>query len=388
MASRLEESTATAKKLLMGCAALVVVILLFTFISRLLKKEPPPYNPLPQVAEQDFGQLPVLEFESLQLANSSKPSYKIDTKDGYLPSFYPIVNVYKTKTPHQSLTAHDDAVATAVALGFTSAPQVISSTELKWTNGARTLKINKLYGSVEITCDYAKDPKAQNPHDIGPDYNLYINNAKRILENANIFPEGYEDGKSAITYLTLNPKKALKVASAASDADFIRIDFFKKAESLTPIIPSSYSEEARLAMKTDYTQYAYYTTSNPKQGQLYIILGGLAASLDIYELKFTDWKIASTSTYYLSSVTDAWEKIQSDIKYLRYLAKPNVDPYEPYTPLAVEEFRLTNVEIVYYTSYEFIDYIQPLYKFSGIALLEDTKENADFIFYYPSVKQE
>ena len=146
MASRLEETTKTTKKLIIGCLVVIGLILLYTFVSNLLEKEPPPFDPRPKVAYQKFGPLPRLEFESFQLVEGTEAEFQIETTDAKLPTFYPIINVYKTKTPHQSLTAHDDAIEIATNLAFTSSPKTISSTELKWTNGAKTLKINKLYG--------------------------------------------------------------------------------------------------------------------------------------------------------------------------------------------------------------------------------------------------
>lgn len=386
MASRLEETTTTAKKLLAGCGIIVLIVILYTFVSRFLEKEPPPYDPLPQVADQEFGQLPNLEFESLELVSGSKKEFKIETTDGKLPSFYPIVNVFKTKTPHQSLTAHDDAVTTAGALDFTGTPRTISSTELKWTRGVRTLKINKLYGIVELTTDYTKDPEAQKPHLIQPDNQLYIDTAKGLLAGANIFPAGYEHAETAVTHLTLDAKKSLKRAKSSSEANFIRIDFFQQFESLTPRIPTTLSEEDQQAMEEDYTTYSYSLTDNPNRAQLYIILGGNAGPYDIYELKYTNWEIETPATYYLLPPQEAWEKIQADEGYLRSLKEPNTDPYEPYTPLNVEEFLLTNVEIAYYTSNDYIEYIQPVYKFSGLALLGENNKKADFVFYYPAGK--
>lgn len=385
MASRLEEATGTAKKMIIGCGIIVVIILLYTFISRLIKSEPPPYNPLPTVADYAFGQLPNIEFESIEIDDRSSPSFKLDTQDGRLPSFYPVINVHKTKTPHQSLTAQDDALAKAKALNFQGAPKTISSTELKWTNGARTLKINKLYNTAEITTDYTKDELAGQDHGIQPDYNIYINAAKNILSGANLLPLAYEEGKTAATYLTLNNKKELRRAKSASDANFVRIDFFKRMESLTPIIPLYTAEEVQESY-LELTEYAYLSSHNPNEGLIYVVLGGTNAAQDVYELKFTDWEIETYATYYLSPIQDAWDKIQQNEGYLRYLMEPNADPNEPYTPLSVNEYWVTNIGIAYYSSIDYIDYIQPVYKFSGIAMLAYDNTKADFVFLYPAVR--
>jgi hypothetical protein len=389
MSSRLEESTKTAKKIAIGCLALVVFVLLFNFASRLFKKPAPPYNPYPTIVDKKFGVLPPLIFESLKLAEISKAEFKLDTTDAKLPTFYSIINVYKTKIPKQSLTAQDDAVASAEALGFTGSPQVISSTELKWTSGTRTFKINKLYKTATITTDFANDQRAKQKHNVYPNEETYIQSAKNFLKSAGLFPSDYAaNGTNSLAYLKLDQNNRFVSAGSSSEASFVRVDFYRRMNEFTLTYPAKATEEQK---KLIYSKQKFcdQVTSNPKIGLIYLIIGGENGVGDIYEMSYTNWEIQDTATYSLTPVKDAWEQVQQNKGTLRYLNIPNGNPTDEYIPLKVQTFFLNNVEIIYYSSPEYIQYIQPLYKFSGLAQIEgSSRPDKEFIIYYPAIKNE
>ena len=265
-----------------------------------------------------------------------------------------------------------------------SDPQNISATELKWTNGAKTLIINKLYGDVTLTTNYEKDPDAKLEREILPDPEPYIRAAETYLRNAGIFPSGYEESKiSSITYLKMNTNYSFEKAKSAQDANFVRVDFFKRIESVGVIIPDGISEKQRIEIE-GYRLYAEVFTDNPYEGLIYMILGNTSGTHNIFEIKFIDWELESKSTYTLMPLEEAWDKVQNNEGYLRSLFEINESPFKNYMPLNVQSFLLTDVEIVYYSSRDYLKYIQPLYKFTGIAKLEDDNEvDSDFTFYYP-----
>lgn len=386
MATKLEETTETAKKVLAGCGILIAIILLYSILAKLLQKEPPPYNPYPTVAEEDFGSLPDIELTSLELIQDSKSEYRIDTIDGKLPDLFPIVNVYKTKTPHQSLTAHDDAVEIAKSLQYTDEPTLTSTTQLEWRKGARILKIDKLYKTTHLTTDYSKDPKATESHDISPDLDKYINAAQNYLKNANLLPDEYiQSGKHSANLLRLNKDFVLIKASSASEANFVRVDFFKEIESVGVTIPE-YATDEQSEYLENQRKYSDLLTDNPYEGSIYIILGGTGGTSDIYEIHYTEWELSQKTTYYAEDIESVWESVKNNEGLLRYLADINANPFKPYTPLNIETFLLTNVEIVYYTSQNYIQYIQPIYKLSGIAIQGEDEKRAEFIIYYPATR--
>ncbi|MFC1780355.1 hypothetical protein ACFLY9_01530 [Patescibacteria group bacterium] len=385
MASKLEESTQTAKKIGIGCLVVVGIVILYGIASSIFRPEPEPYNPYPQAANKELGELPVLEFEPLPLAEGSNPEYKIETTDGKLPKLPTIVNVHSTKTPRQSLTAQDDAVEIAHSLGFNSEPIVVSPTELKWTNGARTLQIDKLYKIVNLTTNYSKDEEASKYHEILPDGGPYIQTAMSNLTNAGLLPADYGDNPATnVTYMKLNSNFTLEKAKSASDAGFVRIDFFKSIESVGVTVPEGISEEQQDEI-LDMRIFSEVLTDSPHEGLIYIILGGKGGSQNIYEVQYIDWELDTKSTYDLISLKDAWSSVKNGEGYIRSLYETNYNPFIKYLPLNVQSFLLTNVETVYYSSKEYLKYIQPMYKFTGIATLPDD-QRADYTIYYPAVK--
>jgi len=387
MATKLEETTTTARRVFVGCGIIVIVILLYNFASKFLKPSESPFNPYPTEAEDRFGNLPELSFNSLLLSEGSEPTYRIYTTDGDLPSIHQFINVYKTKTPRQSLTAQDDALATAKALGFTVKAKVISSTELKWNENNRTLKINKLFGTVRLTTNYRKHKEASKDRNIKPKYNSHVNQAKNFLSKANLFPSEYvENSDTSLTYLRLTKNYQLRQASAVSEANMIRVDFFKKEESLTPIALKSFSDEEKENIR-ELAEFSTVNQNNPYIGLVYIIFGGSQGKGGIYEVRYTDWELEEKSRYKTISVEKAWEAVQKNEGSLQYLYEPNADPYKPYVPLDIEEYLLTDVEIMYYSSHQYIQYLQPVYKFSGLAPLTDEDTLANFVIYYPAIKR-
>jgi hypothetical protein len=386
VASKLEESTQKAKKVGIGCLIVVGIVVLYGIASNMFQSEPEPYNPYPQVASKNFGELPAIEFESLQLTEESNPEYKIETTNGKLPTLPTIVNVHTTKTPRQSLTAQDDAVEIAHSLGFNSEPIVVSPTELRWTNGARTLLVDKLYKTVSLTTNYSKDEEASKYHEILPDSSPYIQTAMSNLTNAGLLPTDYgESPTTNVTYMKLNSNFTLEKAKSASDAGFVRIDFFKSIESIGVTIPEGVSEKQQEEI-LDMRIYSEVLTNNPHEGLIYIILGGKGGKQNIYEVQYIDWELDTKSTYDLISLEDAWNSVAKGEGYIRSLYETNYNPFINYSPLNVQSFLLTNVETVYYSSKDYLKYIQPMYKFTGIATLPDD-QRADFTIYYPAVKQ-
>lgn len=391
MATRLEESTKTAKRLGVGCVVVIIGVLIFNFVSGFFTPEPEPINPWPQYPLNEFGELSQeLSFDALETVNPSQVEYKLETEDGKLPQVNPssVVNVYKTMTPHQSLSALDEAIATAASLGFTGSYQAISDTELKWQKGAKTLNVDKLFRTVRLRTNYANDVTAKKNYTISPDTSGYANNARQILKGANIFPIELENSIPKVTLLKLDQNNNLRLAKSASDANFVRVDFYKQVERLVPSLPPEIIAELSEDEINDLLEQTLYSdvlSDDPNSSPIYVIMGGKGGSQYVYELNYINWDLEESSTYQLVPLEEAWSQVQQNNGTLRFLLESGEDPYKPYVPLEVASYYLTDVEISYYTPRIYTEYIQPLYVFKGIALLADTDTQAEFIIYYPAL---
>jgi hypothetical protein len=387
MATELEKSTKTAKKLALGCGILILVVFIWGIATKIFAPPATVIDIYPRVADKKYGQLPTLTFTSFQLPSGTNPEFRIDTINGQLPTLPTIANVFRLETPRQSLSALDDATSIANTLGFQGQPNPISATELQWVKGPATVTINKLYSTVDLVTEYKNDPDSQAQHVIVPDTSVYTQLAQSILEQAELFPTEYENlGRTSVTFMRLNSSFELEQTSAASEANLVRVDFFKKNEAVTPILPSTLSEDQKKIYK-EKTIYGEVVTENPYEGQIYVVLKGTGGGTAVAaEIHYKDWKIKDSSTYQLLPLSDTWKNIQENKGYLRSLVEQSGDPFKVYTPLSVKTFLLNNIEIVYFAPGEYSQYIQPVYKFSGLAVLEGTDKKADFVFYYPAVK--
>jgi len=389
MASQLEQSTELAKKIGIGCLIFIVIILLGNFIINLFKKPEPPYNPFPQYAKEEFGDLPNIELSSLEISDKTNPEYKIETTDGQIPNLPSIVYVYKVKTPRQSLTAEDDAKSIAESLNFREDPNPISETELEWIQGERVLTINKLYKTVSIKTAYPRLESEERSNDIEPHEHVYINAASSFLNQAGLFPSQYDQANlSSLIYLKLNSNFELVQAKSAQDANFVRVDFFRNFESVGVTIPPGASDEEKEQYES-YRVFSQGVLENPYEGAVSIILGSSSNKNQIYELSYTDWELENRSTYYLQGENNAWEQVIQGNGYLRSLMEINSNPFSIYSPREVKSFLLTDVDVVYLIPKSYQKYILPVYRFSGIAISPDDDEaDLEFNIYYPAIKQE
>ncbi len=389
MASQLEKSTELAKKVGIGCLILIVLVLIINFVIGLFKQPEPPYDPYPKYAEKEFGSLPILEFESLALAENSSPEYKIETTNGELPDLPPIVFVYQTKTPRQSLTAEDDANEIAKALNFNEESRPISETEVEWTQGGRVLTINKLYNTVTIRTAYQRLAPEDRTNEIEPYENAYISSAASYLKQAGLFPTNYqEDNLNFLVFLKLNSNFELIQAKSSQDADFVRVDFFQNYESVGITYPPGSSDKEKERYES-YRIYSQAVLDNPYQGAISIVIGSTSNKNKIYELSYTNWELEDRSTYYMIDENEAWEQVKQGNGFIRSLKEVNSYPFGSYAPENVKSFLLTDVEIVYLFPKSYDKYIQPIYKFSGIAKRQDSETtDLEFNIYYPAVKQD
>jgi len=382
MSTKLEQATEKTKKIFIGCSIFVIAVLMINLVISIFKKDeeiPPIY---PQTADESFKTLPKISFDNLEITNPNEVEYILDTVDGKVPLTYiPVTHVFKNKTPYQSLTAYEDSVNIAKKFDFTTQPQTPSETELVWTSGIRSLTINKLYKTVDITVDFKSEAIQKLETEITQELAYFEQMSSSILKSAGLSAPT----KAEARYIKLNPNGTFSQVNSTTEADFVRIDFYNVYETLKLNLPEGLKDEEIVKYTNEYGIFSDELGENPKEGIIYMILGG-ATSKDVYFLKYSKWEIEKTSDYYLIGTKSALEEVQKGNGFIRFLKKTNESRLDEYVPLDVKSFNINNIEIAYYSNSDYIDYIQPMYVFSGIALLNGTSEQADFIIYYPAIK--
>ncbi len=390
MATKLQESTQSAKKLGIGCLIFLGIIIVGNFVLGLFKGEEEGTPIFPQTAENAYGDISAYKpkFKSLSLTDGAKREVVLDTIEGTLPDLPHVINVYITKEPHQSLAAQDRAIEIADNLQFTGTPKALSSKVVMWRRGPTTLKINKLLNTIDINTDFRKKKNWAPDEPISVDFNVYINGISSQLEYAGILPPEYINEKSKITYMQLNKRRNLVQADSAAEAQFIRIDFFKTVEAISPITTEGLSEEESSLVQSRII-HSDLITRNPYEGLIHVVTNNTSAQ-GIVQLSFINWPIVGRSTYKAIPIEKAWQDIQNgEGGSLVSLIESGSSPFEKPKPLNISKFLVTNIEIVYYSAKDYTEYIQPLYKFSGVGLIgDDTDRRADFVFYYPALDYE
>lgn len=217
--------------------------LFFTGRAVYLKIFPPPPPP-PTVT---FGKLPKLEFPAR--ANLPTINYTVETAEGELPKLSSQAKVYFMPKLSSHLLVSDVAKEKAAQMGFISSPEMVSETIYKFAHPRvpATLEINIVSGVFSISYDLNSDPTPLSKRPPTPE--IAASQARSFLSAASLLPK---DLTGEVTHEFLKTEAGnLSTALSLSEANLIKINFFRKA----------YSEAASL-------------TPNPTQGNVWFIVSG------------------------------------------------------------------------------------------------------------------
>lgn len=169
--------------------------------------------------------------------------YKIETATGSLPVFPQSMPVYFIPKAIATLDSEDSAKAKSAAMGFSVGPTIFSSTIHRFKNPSypSTLEMNIINGTFSISFNLAADPSPTlSPP---PDANSAAQSAKNVLSKASILPEDLTVvGKPE--FLSVEGQNLVN-ALALSEADFVKVNLFRKAfgeKGEYPSLPPSKNE--------------------------------------------------------------------------------------------------------------------------------------------------
>jgi hypothetical protein len=208
----------------------------FLRIKPILFPEPPPP---PTVGFDILQQLP--------FPDPSEPlpkfEYKIETATGSLPAFPPSMPVYYMPRAVSTINSQDIAQKKANAMGFTIGPTIESSTINRYKNPTTpaSLSINIINNTFSISYNLAADSSPTNFPP--PDPSSATQTAKGLLQNAESLPEDLTVvGKPE--FLSVEGQN-LVTALALSEADFVKVNLFRKAmgeKGEYPSLPPNFNE--------------------------------------------------------------------------------------------------------------------------------------------------
>ncbi|MBP7768617.1 hypothetical protein KA082_02160 [Candidatus Woesebacteria bacterium] len=300
------------------------------------------HPPAPPEPTAGFGSLPPIAFPA-QTSEDKPTSYTLETPTGTLPSFGDRVTVFLMTKGSPSLLDNENAQAIAKRYGFEDAPSILDSNTYRWTKNqplVATLDMDIIDHNLTYETDFLNRPELLLQTELPTDFDA-VEQVKRFLSRADLLPGDIATSSGKIMYLKALGG-ALKPAVSVSDADFVQVDINR--------IPIN-------------GLYEFYSKDG-KTGAVHAILAGkqseniLRLSLQHYPIEYS-----LSQTYYIRSTQSAWQRLQAGEGYIANKGT---------TSSAV----IRSVELGYYESEEFSQYVQPIFVFKG---------DGDFIGYVSAI---
>ena len=215
----------------------------------------------------------------------------------------------------------------------------------------------------------------------------------------NLLDESYLNGNVNAVYLKLGSRGEFLVADSQSEADFVRVDFFRYnqlvrlTEEEVELLAAYQQDEIKLDPE-DIPEPIYTTMKSEdiSKSNIYIIIRGSSLNKvgHIYEIGYSFWAIdeKATETYYTRSPAEAWEDVKNGRAYLRSLVSKEGEPYKEYVPINVAQFLVYDISMVLLETKEYQEYLQPVYMIRGEARSKGNsgKPDLDFVFLTSGIK--
>jgi len=294
-------------------------------IYKALNPEPPP------PATIGFGKLPDLPFPKKDVPTLT---YHLETPTGGLPTFPDRVEVYFMPVEKPSLLALENAKVMAREFGFRNDPEQRSEILFRWQKDSpisTTLDMFIYRGNFVMSADWYLYPTYLQEKNL-PSEQQALNDVRGQLQRGAIMGTDLMDGKYILSYLKASGGSYQETVSQ-SEADFIRIDLFRKT------------------IKEEYE----VVTSDPKQGVVRAILSGNQQLGRLVYLEFNYYPVDYNTfhTYPLKPVSLAWNELQTGKAYIASIAQ------------GAERVVVRRVTLGYFDSFEAQNYLQPVYIFRG-----------------------
>lgn len=310
-----------------------------------LWKKSRPQAPFPPTVA--FGKLPALKFPP-SVTPSSNLIYTLETVEGNLPLATSTANVYFIpKVPYDFL-ALSRAKEFAQRLGFTEEPFALTKTLYLWQdpkNSLRTLQKDLLSNNFTLAYDFSQEAASLSQENL-PSPQEAVLEAKNFLQNLDLYPPELVAGSSRTSFWRISGKDLLPALSL-SEADAVRVDFFRAPLDNFPILPPFY-----------------------KQSPIFFLFGGAKApEKRVLKVNYAFWvpDPKNSATYPLKTPERAWEELELGTGFIASLAQN------------AQKIVIRKVYLAYLDSPEYQLYLQPIFVFEG---------DKEFVAYVPAIKSE
>jgi hypothetical protein len=324
---------------IIGLIGFIILRLLLGIIINAIRQAFP--SP-PLKADNAFGKLKAITFPK-SASPSGQLTYSLQTITGDVPTASDAARVYFLPKNKMNLVSLSQAQSFAARLSFTATPKQITETLYRWTD--------------------LKDPLRSLDMDIVSNHFIYtyafIHNLALFTER-NI-PSPSEAAEEVASYLQsiglqfddLNPVPNLQylkivgdhleIATSQSQADAVRLDYFRKAYDGIPAV-----------------------TDKPNEGNVVVIISGSSSKEQrIIFVNYHHWSIDlhNIAIYNLKTSKQAFLELSSGRAYFAKFPQNKI------------QIDITDVTLGYYDSNDPQYFLQPIFVFSG----------DNFMAYVPAV---
>jgi len=277
-----------------------------------------------------FGLLPKTVFPEKSF---EKKEFVAELPKDSFPKFKDQTKVYVIVRPDNTFLALNQDSKTASSLGFNEKPAEVRYGVYEFKNNTlnQTLTMNVLDGSFHLVYPYEKDQLLLNPERM-PSKDEAIGMAKSYLSTANKFPEDLDTGEKKVSYWKIG-YEGLKSVSSLSEANIVRVDFFRQDVEDGVRIVSSDVNSASVSV---------------------LVTGAQMEGKRIAEVsyKYADIDRELFSTYPIKTAEEAWNDL-------------TMGNYWPASDVEGDTVTIRNMYLAYFEPVSLTNYLQPIFVFEG-----------------------
>ncbi len=313
---------------LVGLVALMVGRMIIGGLISMYKKA----HPVVAAPTVGFGALPPITFPKSEY--DTPMAYKLETVTGRLPTMPTQADVLLMASTRPNLLAMERSITEANSLGFTVQPEKVSDLVYRWRiidQIPSTLTMKIYDGRFVWDTAWATNPNFLVEKQL-PSREQAIKDVYNLLGKVGEATNDLAEDESVVTYLK-GAGGAYQSADSLSDADFIRIDLFRKK----------------------YKETFAFVTPRAEQGTVRVILSSNSKAGKVVRMEYNYFPIDYTviETYPLRPVQQAWEELQAGKGFVAQIDN------------GISAITIRKVTLAYFDSFEPQKYIQPVYVFSG-----------------------
>ena len=291
----------------------------------------PPKAPPPNHA---FGRLPAVKFAAPLASPSGELSFRLETIEGGVPKASDSAAVFFMPKPAPNLLALTKTQEFAKKLGFVNDPIQESKNIYRFDDDQvplRRMRYDIVTNNFLLRYLFELDTGIFIERNL-PSANELKSEAKTILQTYKLYIDDLEQGSTTVSYLRLSGEKLVPTTSL-SQADAVRIDFFRRAVNGIPVLTQIPAEA--------HVSFIFSGSNNSKKR--------------ILQFSYTFWPVdtQTLATYTLKPSTQAWDELQSGNGFIaRYATSgPNVV--------------VRKVYLAYLDTVDPQTYLQPIFVFEG-----------------------